>query len=148
MVPLHLTPVLGDWQVAVLSLLFLVVCVLMMLVILIQRPKGGGLSGAFGGAGSSAQAAFGAKTGDVLTWATIILFSFFVVFSIGLTFATRPAHVPTEEELAKAAAAKATVPTTPAKPAAPAGGAATPAPVPAPAPEPAPATRSSSESNP
>ena len=33
---------------AALAIFFFIVCVLMMLVILIQRPKGGGLAGAFG----------------------------------------------------------------------------------------------------
>ncbi|MGB0767749.1 MAG: preprotein translocase subunit SecG, partial [Phycisphaeraceae bacterium] len=31
------------------AILFAVVCIVMMLVVLIQKPKGGGLSGAFGG---------------------------------------------------------------------------------------------------
>ena len=44
-------------------------------LILIQKGRGGGLSGAFGGGGGSS--AFGAKTGDVLTWATSIIFGIF-----------------------------------------------------------------------
>lgn len=70
------------------------VCVLMILVVLIQRPQGGGLSGAFGaggGGGSGAgQTAFGTKTGDVLTYATIAVFVLYLLVAIGLNFATRP----------------------------------------------------------
>ena len=65
---MQLTMTLGSaWLVTTLATLFVLTCIFMMLVILIQKPKGGGLSGAFGGAGGSAQAAFGAKTGDLLT---------------------------------------------------------------------------------
>ena len=62
---------LGNILVGIMAMLFVATCLFMMLVILIQKPKGGGLSGAFGGAGGSAQAAFGAKTGDLLTTITI-----------------------------------------------------------------------------
>ena len=69
---------LGAWYVNALAASFLLVSIFMMLVILIQKPKGGGLSGAFGGAGGgSAQAAFGAKTGDVLTIVTVVCFVLF-----------------------------------------------------------------------
>ena len=68
---------------------FVAVCLLMMLVILIQKPKGGGLSGAFGGAGGSASDVFGAKTGDVLTYVTVAFFLAFLILGVSLTFATR-----------------------------------------------------------
>ncbi|MEE2826391.1 MAG: preprotein translocase subunit SecG [Planctomycetota bacterium] len=42
----------------------------MMLLILVQRGKGGGLTGALGGMGG--QSAFGAKAGDVFTKVTVI----------------------------------------------------------------------------
>lgn len=72
--------------------LFLLICIVMILLVLIQRPQGGGLSGAFGsgGGGGAGQTAFGTKTGDVLTWATIGIFVCFVGFAIVLNFATRP----------------------------------------------------------
>src|SRR5436853_4010796 len=47
----------------------LVVSLLMILLILIQRGKGGGLAGAFGGVGGSS--AFGTKAGDIFTKITI-----------------------------------------------------------------------------
>ncbi len=52
----------------------------MILLVLIQKGRGGGLSGAFGGGGGNT--AFGAKTGDVLTWATSIVFALFVILAV------------------------------------------------------------------
>ena len=61
---------------------FILVCVILILLILIQKGRGGGLASAFGGAGG--QTAFGSKTGDVLTWATSIIFAIFVVLAVCL----------------------------------------------------------------
>ena len=63
-------------------ILFIVVCVFLILLILIQKGRGGGLASAFGGAGGNT--AFGAKTGDVLTWATSIVFGVFLLLAIAL----------------------------------------------------------------
>src|SRR5688500_12636993 len=62
--------------------LFVFVCLILILLILIQKGRGGGLASAFGGAGGNT--AFGSKTGDVLTWATSILFGVFLVLAVGL----------------------------------------------------------------
>lgn len=62
------------------ALALIVVCLFLMLVILVQKGRGGGLVGAFGGAGG--MSAFGAKTGDVFTWITIVFASVFVVLSV------------------------------------------------------------------
>jgi len=59
---------------------FIFICVVMILLVLIQKGRGGGLSSAFGGSGGST--AFGSKTGDVLTWATSIVFGLFVLFAV------------------------------------------------------------------
>jgi preprotein translocase subunit SecG len=80
--------------VTAMATLFVLTCIFMMLVILIQKPKGGGLSGAFGGAGGSAQAAFGAKTGDLLTMITIGCFVLFLGLAIGLVYAIRAEVTP------------------------------------------------------
>src|SRR5215218_1728907 len=63
-------------------ILFIFICVFMILLILIQKGRGGGLASAFGGAGGNT--AFGSKTGDVLTWATSIVFGIFLVLAIAL----------------------------------------------------------------
>ena len=66
-----------------LLVLFILVSGILILLVLLQRGKGGGLSGAFGGGGGG-NTAFGAKTGDVLTWATSIIFGVFLLLAIGL----------------------------------------------------------------
>jgi len=63
-------------------------CLLLMLVILLQRGRGGGLAGAFGGGGGSS--AFGAKTGDVFTWITVILAGFFITLAVVANFVFEP----------------------------------------------------------
>ena len=65
-----------------LMILFIFVCLFLILLILIQKGRGGGLASAFGGAGGNT--AFGSKTGDVLTWATSIVFGIFIVLAVGL----------------------------------------------------------------
>lgn len=84
------TLALSPWVVGPLVALFLFVCVVLILTVLIQRPQGGGLSGAFGSSAGSGQTAFGAKTGDALTIATIAMFVVYVLFAIGLNYAVRP----------------------------------------------------------
>jgi len=72
----------------VLTFLFVAICVLLITVILLQKGRGGGLSGAFGGAGG--YSAFGAKTGDVFTWITIMLTAMFVLVAIAGNFVFVP----------------------------------------------------------
>ncbi len=65
----------------VIMIIWIAVCVILALIILIQKGKGGGLSGAFGGAGSGA-GLLGTKTGDFLTWVTISLVGLFFLLAI------------------------------------------------------------------
>ncbi|MCC6676761.1 MAG: preprotein translocase subunit SecG [Phycisphaerales bacterium] len=92
--------------------LLMAVCILLILTILIQRPQGGGLSGAFGSGAGSGQTAFGTKTGDALTIFTIIMFIAFVLCSVLLVFVTRPGQGPLVQPTAEQAPAEA--PTGPA----------------------------------
>ncbi len=85
-----LTLALSPWVPALLIVLFLGICVLLILTVLIQRPQGGGLSGAFGSGAGSGQTAFGAKTGDALTIATISIFLLYLLVAIGLNYAIKP----------------------------------------------------------
>jgi preprotein translocase subunit SecG len=62
--------------------LFIIVSIFMILLILIQKGRGGGLASAFGGGGGNT--AFGAKTGDVLTWVTSVTFGIFLVIAVTL----------------------------------------------------------------
>ncbi|MFI4881258.1 MAG: preprotein translocase subunit SecG [Phycisphaerales bacterium JB064] len=94
---LAMSPVLSN----LLMLVFIAVAVIMILIILIQRPAGGGLSGAFGASsGGSGQTAFGAKTGDALTMMTIGTFVVFILTAIVLVFSSRPPETPTAETTA------------------------------------------------
>jgi preprotein translocase subunit SecG len=83
---------LGQWLLAA---LLIFVCVFLMIVILLQRGRGGGLAGAFGGAGGSA--AFGAKTGDVFTWITVVVAAVFVLLAVVANFAFDQSLSPTRE---------------------------------------------------
>ncbi|HET6247187.1 MAG TPA: preprotein translocase subunit SecG [Tepidisphaeraceae bacterium] len=65
--------------------LFIFICIVLMMLVLVQKGRGGGLSGAFGGGGGG-HTPFGTKTGDVLTWATSILFGVFLMLAIGLNW--------------------------------------------------------------
>ena len=94
---------------------------LLIFVILLQRPQGGGLAGAFGSGAGSGQTAFGSRTGDVLTLITIGAFVLFLLAAVLANYAVQPSTAP---------AAVLTPVTTPvpagaqpAAPAAPAGGA-------------------------
>jgi preprotein translocase subunit SecG len=133
---------------------FLVLCVAMIGLILIQRGRGGGIASAFGGAGGNT--AFGSKTGDVLTWATSIVFGIFLTMAVGLNLLATAVNkevtsapvvpvetAPVEEGLTPSTAPSETpvVPVEP-QPTAPAQPEPTPVPdaTPAPVPEAAPTT--------
>ncbi len=62
--------------------IFLLICLFLILLVLIQKGRGGGLSSAFGGQGGNT--AFGSKTGDVLTWVTSIVFGLFLLLAVAL----------------------------------------------------------------
>jgi len=81
---------LASFWVGLWSFLFILVCAFLILVILIQKPRGGGLSGAFGGGGGSAQAVFGAKVGDALTKFTVACFVIYLLLAMALTWTIRP----------------------------------------------------------
>ncbi len=72
-----------DIILGILNVIIVMLTLFLIGIILIQRGKGGGLAGAFGGMGGSS--AFGTKTGDVFTKITVgvaiawILLSMFMV---------------------------------------------------------------------
>ena len=74
------------WHI-LLGVLFLVICFLLIIIVLLQKGKGGGLGAAFGGMGSSA---FGTRTGDVFTWVTIVLTGLFLLLAIATNLSYRP----------------------------------------------------------
>lgn len=68
--------------------LFVLCCLALILIILIQKGRGGGLSAAFGGAGAGG--VLGSKTGDFLTWVTIVLVGVFLGLAILLAKYYKP----------------------------------------------------------
>jgi len=69
----------------ILTSLFIVISVSLILIILVQRPAGGGLAGAFGGAGGGGnESVFGGRVGDALTYMTIGAFGIYLLLAISL----------------------------------------------------------------
>ena len=116
--------------------LYVLTCLVLMLVILLQQGKGGDIANAFGG--GTSQAAFGARSGaTVLSRATTVCAVLFVVGALvlGIVGQRGPGSVIGGRVPARAPAAPppATLPPNPAPPAAKTPAPATPAETPAPA---------------
>jgi len=62
------------------AILFVLVSIVLILVILVQKGRGGGLSAAFGG--GMGGGLLGSKTGDFLTWVTIVLVAVFLTLAV------------------------------------------------------------------
>ena len=72
----------------IIAVIFTICAIVLILVILIQKGRGGGLSGAFGG--GMASGILGSKTGDFLTWFTIGLVGIFLVLLVLLAKFYKP----------------------------------------------------------
>jgi preprotein translocase subunit SecG len=72
----------------IVAVLFVICSIVLILVILIQKGKGGGLTGALGG--GMASGILGSKTGDFLTWLTIVLVGIFLGLAVVLVKFYRP----------------------------------------------------------
>ena len=70
----------------ILLVFFVIVAILLVLLVLVQGDEGGGLGGIFSGGSSSA---FGSRSGNVLTRATTVLGSLFLIISLGLALLNR-----------------------------------------------------------
>jgi preprotein translocase subunit SecG len=140
--------ILAAWYHIILAVIFAGMATFLMLIVLLQRGKGVGLAGAFGGAGG--QTVFGSKTGDILTWATVVVAGVFMLFTILLNYVfvpqsaglsppvlTAPAGPAGADALPETPLDEETIPA-PAPAETPAAEAATPAPAPSPAAEAAP----------
>ena len=80
----------------VLLVFFVIIAVLLVLLVLIQNEEGNSLGGIFAGGSDSA---FGSRSGNVLTRATTVLGSLFLIISLGLALLSRtPAGGGVEEE--------------------------------------------------
>lgn len=66
----------SGWSIA-LNVVIILVSFLLILIVLIQRGKGGGLAGALGGAGGSSP--FGSRAGDAFTKITLYMAAVWVL---------------------------------------------------------------------
>ena len=62
------------------AVIFVLSAIILILIVLIQKGKGGGLGAAF--SGGAASNIFGSKTGDFLTWVTIAVVAVFLFLAI------------------------------------------------------------------
>jgi preprotein translocase subunit SecG len=83
------------WVPGLMNVVLILSSLFMILLVLIQRGKGGGLSGAFGGAGGSS--AFGSRAGDTFTRITIYAAAFWVLFIMITIRMTQP-QAPTSSD--------------------------------------------------
>jgi preprotein translocase subunit SecG len=72
----------------VVAVAFVFLGLVLILVVLIQKGRGGGLSGALGG--GMASGILGSKTGDFLTWVTVALVTLFLTFGVIVAKYYRP----------------------------------------------------------
>jgi len=95
---------------------YVLVCLLLLVTILLQQGRAGDIASAFGV--SSSQTVFGARTGaTMLTRATTVLATLFMIGSIGLAIAWQkaPSSVVSGVKTPAAPTAPATPPAAPAK---------------------------------
>ncbi|MCL2791944.1 MAG: preprotein translocase subunit SecG [Spirochaetaceae bacterium] len=69
-----------------LLVMFIIACIFLVLMVLIQNDQGEGIGGLFGGGGG---ASFGSRSGNVLTKFTSILAAVFFITSFGLAWVNR-----------------------------------------------------------
>ena len=72
----------------IVAAIWILCCIFLVLLVLIQKGKGGGLSATFGGGGAGG--VLGSKTGDFLTWVTIGLVCVFLLLSVVMAKFYRP----------------------------------------------------------
>jgi preprotein translocase subunit SecG len=76
------------WLPSVLNVVLLLVGLFLILLVLIQKGKGGGLAGAFGGSGGSS--AFGSRAGDTFTRITIYVAAVWILLIMILIKLVQP----------------------------------------------------------
>src|SRR5438874_4141488 len=78
------------WVAGLVNILLVLTSLFMILLVLIQRGKGGGLAGAFGGAGGSS--AFGSRAGDTFTRVTIVVAAIWILLVMILIKVVHPSR--------------------------------------------------------
>ena len=103
------------WYSHLLNAIIIVLGLMLMLIVLIQRGKGGGLAGAFGGAGGSS--AFGSRAGDTFTRITIYVAAGWLLLIMILIKTTQPAPgAPVKESVTNPTGGSTTPDSTPEPP--------------------------------
>jgi preprotein translocase subunit SecG len=77
-----------NWLPPILNIVLLLVGLFLILLVLIQKGKGGGLAGAFGGSGGSS--AFGSRAGDTFTRITIYVAAVWILLIMILIKLVQP----------------------------------------------------------
>lgn len=88
----------------ILLVVFVIICVLLIGLILLQNEEGNGMGGLFGGANSQA---FGARSGNILSKATCVLVTLFFVVCFVLAILNKAPARNSIDEAAKNAASNA-----------------------------------------
>ncbi len=86
----------APWWAQLLNGIVLLISLFLILLVLIQRGKGGGLAGAFGGMGGSS--AFGSRAGDTFTRVTIVVAAVWMVLIGVEVWAIQRANNPVRAE--------------------------------------------------
>jgi preprotein translocase subunit SecG len=76
------------WLPPILNIVLLLIGLFLILLVLIQKGKGGGLAGAFGGSGGSS--AFGSRAGDTFTRITIYVAAVWILLIMILIKLVQP----------------------------------------------------------
>ena len=82
---------LGGFQSFILGLLLFFTSLFLIFIVLIQRGRGGGLTGALGGTG---QSAFGSRAGDELTYITLVVAGGWIFLCIVCIWVLNPNDAP------------------------------------------------------
>jgi preprotein translocase subunit SecG len=86
------------WLPGLMNVVLLLSGIFLIGLVLIQRGKGGGLAGAFGGAGGSS--AFGSRAGDTFTKVTIYVAAVWILLIMFLIKMTQPTDpLPTQQNI-------------------------------------------------
>jgi preprotein translocase subunit SecG len=116
----------------ILTIVLIAISIAMILIILVQRPQGGGLASAFGGAGGGGtDTVFGGRVGDALTVMTVVAFVLFLGTAVALNLVesktigeenAEPAGLVTTDGTTVPAPSTSDHPTSPSNPDHPTGG--------------------------
>jgi preprotein translocase subunit SecG len=97
-------PLFANLIVNLLNIALILASLFLILLVLIQRGKGGGLAGAFGGAGGSS--AFGSRAGDAFTRITIYAAAVWLILAMYIINQVQPRTATTESREVQPAPSK------------------------------------------